>query len=60
MGFKRLRGEEERAESRRGEKAHSENLPRYVGDPVFLQLVPLGVLHQVCDGASTAELHHQL
>lgn len=38
---------------------HSEDLSRNVGDPVFLQAV-LCVLHQVCDGAGSTELHHQL
>lgn len=39
---------------------HPENLPADVGDAVLLQGVPFRVLHQVCHGTSTTELHHQL
>ena len=41
-------------------ESYPEDLSRDVGDPVLLQCVSLGVFHQVCDGASTTELHHQL
>lgn len=37
-----------------------EDLPGDVSDPVLLQCVAFGVLHQVCDGAGATELHHQL
>lgn len=39
---------------------HPEDLSGDVGDPILLQRVAFGVLHQICDGAGTAELHHQL
>lgn len=56
MRVEQWTGEEEGEE----EEPHPEDLPGDVGDPVFLQLVPFGVLHQVRDGAGTTELHHQL
>lgn len=37
-----------------------EDLSGDVGDPVLLQRVAFGVLHQIRDGAGAAELHHQL
>lgn len=37
-----------------------EDLSGDVGDPVFLQCVAFGVLHQICDGTGATELHHQL
>ena len=37
-----------------------EDLSGDVGNPVLLQCVALGVLHQICDGPSATELHHQL
>lgn len=54
------RGEARRGEERREEEAHPEDLSGDVGYPVFLELVPFGVLHQVCDRTSSTELHHQL
>lgn len=58
---KRTAGQEETEEEVVvGALSHSEDLPGDVGNPVFLQLVPLGVLHQVRNGAGTTELHHKL
>lgn len=37
-----------------------EDLSGDVGDPVLLQRVAFGVLHQIRDGTGAAELHHQL
>lgn len=37
-----------------------EDLSGDVGDPVLLQRVAFGVLHQICDGTGATELHHQL
>lgn len=47
-----------RENRRRG--THSEDLSGDVSDPVFLQLVSLRVLHQICDRTGTTELHYQL
>lgn len=37
-----------------------EDLSGNVGDPVLLQRVAFGVLHQICDGTGSTKLHHQL
>lgn len=54
------RGEARQGEERREDEAHPEDLSGDVGYPVFLELVPFGVLHQICDRTSSTELHHQL
>lgn len=41
-------------------RSDPEDLSGDVGDPVLLQCVALGVLHQVRDGTGATELHHQL
>lgn len=47
-----------------GTKVAPSPYPQYLsGDvsyPVFLQRVPFGVLHEVCNGPSPTELHHKL
>ncbi len=39
---------------------HPQDLPGDVGDPVLLERIALGVLHEISDGPSPAELHDEL